>query len=111
MVDVSVLTGAGGTLILGVLGWWSKVRLDRRSGEIGLMEQQRADFLAQLAPLRADVASLKTRVGELESEVRRERDLRERLVDFTRDLLWEWKRRFPDHPPPTPPPSLAPYFD
>lgn len=75
------------------------------------MDQQRKTFESMLEPLQSQVSDLRSRVDILESEVRQERDLRERVVSYTRTLLWAWRRHFPEHVPPPPPSSIAAHFD
>ena len=106
-----IVTGGGGVFLLGVLTWWSKMKIDKRSGEVSITEQQRLGFESILHPLRDEVADLRGRVTTLESEVRAERDLRERIVAFTRTVLWTWRRRYPDDAHPAPPESIRSFFD
>lgn len=108
---VGIFTGGGGVFILGVLTWWSKMKIDKKSGEVSITEQQRLGFESLLNPLRDELSDLRGRVTTLEAEVRAERDLRERIVAFTRTLLWTWRRKYPDDPPPATPESIATYFD
>lgn len=106
-----LVTGSLGTLVLGLIGLWSKAKIDKRANALGLSEQSRLDFEAILAPLQAEVGDLRTRVTTLESDIRAERDLRERVVSYARSLYWSWKRQFPDHPPPNVPDSIGDYFN
>lgn len=108
---VGMVTGGGGVFLLGVLTWWSKMKIDKRSGDMSITEQQRLGFESLLNPLRDELANLRGRVTTLESEVRAERDLRERIVAFTRTLLWTWRRKYPDDPHPVPPESISTFFD
>lgn len=73
--------------------------------------QQRESFKDLIDPLREEVADLRGRVTTLEAEVRTERDLRERIVAFTRTVLWTWRRRYPDDAHPAPPESIRSFFD
>lgn len=108
---VQVITGGGGMFLLGVLTWWSKMKIDKRSGDMSITEQQRLGFESLLNPLRDELSDLRGRVTTLEAEVRAERDLRERIVAFTRTVLWTWRRRYPDDAHPAPPESIRSFFD
>lgn len=106
-----LVTGSLGTLVLGLIGLWSKAKIDKRANQLGMSEQHRLDFEAILAPLQAEVGDLRTRVTTLEMDVRAERDLRERILGYARSLYWAWKRQFPEHTPPDVPPSIEGYFN
>lgn len=108
---LGTMTGGGGMFLLGLLTWWSKTRIDKRSGDMSITEQQRLGFESLLNPLRDELSDLRGRVTTLEAEVRAERDLRERIVAFTRTLLWTWRRRYPDDAHPAPPESIRSFFD
>lgn len=106
-----IFTGGGGVFILGVLTWWSKMKIDKKSGEVSITEQQRLGFESILKPLREEVEELRDEVSGLRVEVSKERDLRERIVSFTRLILWTWRRKYPDDPHPIPPESISTFFD
>ena len=108
---VGMVTGGGGVFLLGVLTWWSKMKIDKRSGDMSITEQQRLGFESLLNPLRDELSDLRGRVTTLEAEVRAERDLRERILTYARSLYWAWRRQFPNDPPPATPESIATYFD
>lgn len=106
-----MISGGLGTLFLGLLGWWSKTRIDLKAQKAAESEQTRLDFVTILEPLQEELKDIRTRVNNLEADVRAERDLRERVVGYARSLYWAWKQRFPDHQPPRPPDSIETYFN
>lgn len=104
--------GAVATLIsAAVIGPLMLRRSSRDDNRNDFIDQQRKNFETMLSPLRDEVAELRGRVTTLEAEVRNERDLRERIVAFTRTLLWTWRRKYPDDPHPIPPDSISTFFD
>lgn len=108
---IGIVTGGGGVFLLGVLTWWSKMKIDKRSGVVSITEQQRLGFESILQPLRDEVKELRDEVKDLRSEVSKERDLRERILAYARQLYWAWLRQFPNDPPPEASESIRPYFD
>lgn len=108
---VGIVTGGGGVFLLGVLTWWSKMKIDKRSGDVALTEQQRLGFEAIVQPLREELKDVRSRLAAMETEFRAERDLRERILQYARTLYWSWKRQFPDNQPPEAPESIREHFN
>ena len=108
---VGIVTGGGGVFLLGVLTWWSKMKIDKRSGDMSITEQQRLGFESILKPLREEVKELRHEVSGLRAEVSKERDLRERILAYARQLYWAWNRQFPNDPPPAAAESIRTYFE
>lgn len=109
----AIVSALAPVLVFG--GAWMQARYSRRTGKeantntsFEKFSEAQAKFNEQL---QGQLSGLQERVSSLEVEVRKERDLRERILTYARSLYWAWRRQFPNDPPPIAPESIATYFD
>lgn len=112
------LVGSGSAILASILAWIGGRRDARLKHEAdtdtqidarwqAMLDQQREGFNAQLAPMRDDIADLRSRVEGLTEDVHKRDGIIATLAAYVREILTEWRAHHPLMEPPAPPGSIS----